>query len=444
MKSVFGIPTLRFEPERRNKIYLMITTDNSSVGPNELYSRLVDVHEIRSVFDWIGEEVGKFQCRHICVLVQNDELTDKAIVGGVYGLNLEWFLRLIRTVGFNPIGRCFEKTEDGRKHYFTDTSARRFQGGIYEFAGGLFSRWLSLSLERAFKIRSIYTVALNYEGVRLGSLLYFDRSGSVGSLETNHLETIAAAASRRMHEIRSQKLGLMPKIDFTRTLISQLNHEIRTPLNGILGLTQEVVCSASRGEDNSADLVDELMDCADQLQRTVDNLILNSDLIANRIIFEFQSVSEQQICEYVVGIIASFRGKYPEQSVIFTSCVREPGQWISADLRYLKYVIFELIDNALKFSSLDIQVKLQHSEGFLVMEVEDFGLGIPDVVIDEIFNPFVRTEGQKVHNRGNGVGLSIAKRIMDAHEFDLSLLETSCEGTLFELKMPYILDGAQK
>ena len=106
----------------------------------------------------------------------------------------------------------------------------------------------------------------------------------------------------------------------------------------------------------------------------------------------------------------------------------------------MKVAIAELLDNALKFSRIDIQVRLFREDDRLVLEIEDFGCGVSASVVDDLFNPFVRCdiENGKVPHQGNGVGLSIAKKIMDAHEFTLALVQTSAQGSLFAIEMPLI------
>ena len=236
----------------------------------------------------------------------------RGLLGGFYGLSERWFHQLINLLGVNPIRRTYDKTEEGEKYFYTVKKAREFTGSLYEFAGGQVPKWVTTSIERIFGIRKIFTVALNHEDIRLGTVLLFPR-GKLTLDQLEALEQTADAASRRLLEIRNEKLGFSSKERFANALISQINHEIRTPLNGILGLMTEVIDD----RENSSEILDDLYGCADQLQRTIDNLVLNSNLSANLVLFRFQTISTKQMCEVLLHMANGFGEKYPEQSIRF-------------------------------------------------------------------------------------------------------------------------------
>jgi len=414
----------------------MIIADPSSLRSDRLYAELQHLKQLRPVYDWIGRAVSEIDPKLVCIVVQNDEVSNRGIVGGFYGLSEGWFHRLINILGVNPIGRTYHKTAEGEKFFYTVKTAREFNGRLYDLAEGQVPKWITVTIERIFGIQRIFTIALNHGRIPLGTMLLFPRD-ELKREQWDNLESIAAAASRKLLDIRNEKLGFSSHESFANALISQINHEIRTPLNGILGLMSEVVEGSSEKE-NSSEIMEDLIDCADQLQRTVDNLVLNANLNANRIVFQFQKVSVQQVGECIHRTVESLDKKYPEQAVIFKSTYLKSKQYISADIRYMKIALIELLDNALKFSTIDIQVNLFHDDESLILEIEDFGSGVPAAVVHEIFKPFIRGGIERKHYQGNGVGLSIAKKIVDAHEYQLSLEETSPHGSLFVLKMPYL------
>ena len=411
----------------------MIIAAPYSLRSDELLQKLQTLNDVHAVYDCIGEAIAEIDSKLVCIVVQNDEISNKGIVGGLYGLNEKWFLRLINVLGMNPVGRVYEKTEESEKYFYTDTTAREFKGGIYEFAGGQVLRWVSLSIERIFGIGRIFTIALNHDDVPLGTLLLFERN-TLGVEQLAAIENVGSVASRKLLEIRNEKLGLASRNYFAESLISQVNHEIRTPLNGILGLMGEVV-DRSNESGRSSEIMNDLVDCADQLQRTVDNLILVSNLRSERVNFQFQRTSAQQICEWIQLIVESYEEKFPNRSIIFKCPILSNSHCISADSKYLKIAISELIHNALKFSEKEIRIRASLHGTWLMVEVEDFGVGVAANRVNEIFGLFHQIEGENRLRRGSGIGLSIVKNIADTHGFELNLVKTSPQGSVFALKM---------
>ena len=103
----------------------------------------------------------------------------------------------IDILGVNPIGRAYEKTEEGEKYFYTEKAPREFKGGLYELADGQVPKWVALSVERVFSIHQIFTIALNYEDVQLGTLLLFPRQ-ELSAAQWEALGKMGAAASRRL------------------------------------------------------------------------------------------------------------------------------------------------------------------------------------------------------------------------------------------------------
>jgi len=413
----------------------MIIADSFSLWSEKLYAELQNLDELKAVYDWIGLTVSGIDSKLVCIVVQNDEISNKGIVGGFYGLSSKWLLRLIDILGVNPIGRAYEKTEEGEKYFYTEKAPREFKGGLYELADGQVPKWVALSVERVFSIHQIFTIALNYEDVQLGTLLLFPRQ-ELSAAQWEALGKMGAAASRRLLEIRNVKLGFATLDNWAKSLISQINHEIRTPLNGILGLMNEVVpCGSS---DTPSEIIDDLHDCANQLQRTVENWILISDFNSKRVSFQFERISIHEVCERILQIIESFKIKYSQRLIVSETAVCGEPQFVIADWKFLETAVVELIDNALKFSRNEVRIRVSYEGKYLVFEVEDFGVGVSENQLNEIFKPFHLYRQKDRIYRGTGVGLSIVKNIADAHHFELILVRTSPSGSVFALKMPVI------
>ena len=99
-----------------------------------------------------------------------------------------------------------------------------------------------------------------------------------------------------------------------------------------------------------------------------------------------------------------------------------------------------MLNNAVKYSLPDsdpIQVSYKSREGYAVIRITDFGIGIPEEVLMHIFEPFYRVDRSRSKETGGyGLGLSLCKTIMEAHEGKIEVQSRPQEGTTVSLFFP--------
>jgi two-component system, OmpR family, sensor histidine kinase ArlS len=103
----------------------------------------------------------------------------------------------------------------------------------------------------------------------------------------------------------------------------------------------------------------------------------------------------------------------------------------------LVVLLFILLDNALKYSASSIELYIGYENDHVFLSVEDHGIGIPKEDIAHIFERFYRVD--KARNRetgGTGIGLSIAKQIVDSHGGNINVVSKEGEGTSFTVTLP--------
>jgi two-component system phosphate regulon sensor histidine kinase PhoR len=99
-----------------------------------------------------------------------------------------------------------------------------------------------------------------------------------------------------------------------------------------------------------------------------------------------------------------------------------------------------LVDNAIKYSPIkpDITIATESRHGHLHILVTDQGIGMAKEVLGSVFEPFYRVPTGNVHNvKGFGLGLSYVKKIVEAHEGQVSVKSKLGEGSTFEISLPY-------
>lgn len=219
--------------------------------------------------------------------------------------------------------------------------------------------------------------------------------------------------------------------------ISNITHELKTPL-----ATVSVAVEALRsfGGMQNAERTKEYLDIsASELQRLsllVDK-VLKLSLFENRELeIKKEKIDLKQLISEVLNTMKlqfeAHRAKVnlSEEGLYFT---------VDADRLHITSVIFNLLDNALKYSKEkpEINIRLKHQSDTIVLEVEDRGIGIPADFRTKIFDKFFRVPTGDHHNiKGYGLGLSYVAHVIKRHNGSISVESEPGKGSLFTVKLP--------
>jgi len=176
----------------------------------------------------------------------------------------------------------------------------------------------------------------------------------------------------------------------------------------------------------------------ERMQRLVEDLLILTRIDAGRMKLRKEVVN--------VGILVSAVCEQAQrlakgQEII---CDVAPGiSEICADADRLQQVLLNLIDNALKFTPASGRVELMaygKNTNEVVIQVHDTGVGIPAEVLPHVFDRFYRADPSRVRlpqqAGGNGLGLSIAKELVEAHGGKVTISSTPGEGTTVSISLP--------
>jgi len=131
---------------------------------------------------------------------------------------------------------------------------------------------------------------------------------------------------------------------------------------------------------------------------------------------------------------ASFEGSCKKKRLVLELVFAEKETLVSADLARIQQVLYNLIDNAIKFSNNDssIVVSVETKSNKVFVSVKDFGIGIPKESIKRIWERFYKTDlSRGKDKRGTGLGLPITKEIITAHNENINVISTEGVGTEF-------------
>ena len=218
--------------------------------------------------------------------------------------------------------------------------------------------------------------------------------------------------------------------------LSNMSHELRTPLNGVLGYVQILLRDRSLGSRNRESL-EAIKNCGQHLLALINDVLDLSKIEAGRLEVESSACDFHVLLKSVEQMITPrARGKGIEFAL---SVSAEVPRTIRTDPTKLKQVLVNLAGNAVTFTSAG-SVRLRIAEapkGMLRLEVEDTGMGMSEVEMDEIFDPFKQAEGGKLSG-GTGLGLAISKRMIEAMGGSLGVRGRSGQGSCFTVSIPLI------
>ena len=215
-------------------------------------------------------------------------------------------------------------------------------------------------------------------------------------------------------------------LQMQRNFVADVSHELRTPLTtlrGNLGLLRHVP-----PPDEQADIVNDMVDESDRLIRLVNDLLQLARVDAGRSLSK-ETVDVSSILEEACR---QARQLDPDRGIE----LKAPDVLnVLGDRDAIKQVVLIALDNALKHSTGNIEVSAQANGTRAEIRVHDFGEGISSDTLEHIFDRFYRgDDASTIH--GFGLGLSIAKSLIDGMDGDISITSVPEQGTTVRIDLP--------
>jgi two-component system OmpR family sensor kinase len=213
-----------------------------------------------------------------------------------------------------------------------------------------------------------------------------------------------------------------------KELLANVSHELRTPLARIR--VAMALVDASRARDPAVAqrlaTVDEELD---ELERLIADVLTSSKLELSA-----QPLRREQVALSPLLAKSSARALLLSQQVIAEI---EPGLEVNADEALLARAIDNLIDNARKYGGKEpLRVEARRADGAVVIAVRDHGPGFAPDELERVFDPFYRGNSARGQASGFGLGLSLARRVAEAHGGSIRAANPPGGGALIELRLP--------
>ena len=222
--------------------------------------------------------------------------------------------------------------------------------------------------------------------------------------------------------------------EYQRTFIANISHDFRSPLTSIKGYLEAILDGTIPPEMYEKYLTRVISE-TDRLNKLTQGLLTLNSLDSKG----YLSRTNFDINRVIKDTAASFEGTCDAKNIVVDLTFSETITMVYADLGKIQQVLYNLIDNAIKFSHPDsviyIQTSLRYEKVFI--SVKDTGIGIPKGSLKKIWERFYKTDQSRGKDkRGTGLGLAIVKEIIQNHGETIDVISTEGVGTEFIFTLP--------
>lgn len=241
---------------------------------------------------------------------------------------------------------------------------------------------------------------------------------------------LAASLSYMANEIARSE-------DNQKKFIANVSHDFRSPLTSIKGYLE-----AMQDGTIPPELYDKylgiLLNETDRLIKLTNSLLTLNNLNMKGVVLEKTTFDINQV---IRSTAASFEGTCRRKKIGIDLVLTGDTLPVLADKGKIEQVLYNLLDNAIKFSHADSTIKIETSEkhGKVFVSVKDHGIGIPKDSLKLIFDRFYKTDlSRGKDKKGTGLGLSITKEIIQAHNENINVISTEGVGSEFIFSLPVV------
>jgi|GEM_PF-3742569 len=220
-----------------------------------------------------------------------------------------------------------------------------------------------------------------------------------------------------------------------REFIANITHDLRTPLTMVKAYAEMIRDMSAAGNEKAMRHAQVVIDEAERLTTLVSDIQSLSKIKSGT---DALSVTEFDFNKYCQSIINQFKELHTNSG--FTISYESPkGVFVRADADKIRRVLFNLVGNAINYAKdEDKQVKVSISVTagkFILVQIIDNGRGISEDELATVWTRYYRARQTKRTVSGSGLGLSIVKEILEAHQVEYGAVSTLGEGTTFWFKL---------
>jgi PAS domain S-box-containing protein len=298
---------------------------------------------------------------------------------------------------------------------------------VNEFKDDPNNNWLEIEFRIMRKDKQI---------VWVNEIIFVNRNKE-GKIEESFGRVYNISAYKEKENNLFKEVDELQKINVSKdNFIAMLSHDLRAPFTSILGFSEILLNETQLSDKEKNEYLSYINDSSQNQLQLINDLLEWSRLQTGKLKIEPHRVQAQSM---VFNCVSSLTGNAMRKNINIK--VNVPGDlYISVDETLLLQVITNLLDNAIKFSHEETSIEISaniYNEKLSEFIVKDEGIGISEEVKDKLFKVgrIFSTEGTK-GERGTGLGLALAKQIVEQHGGDIWFYSNVGEGSEFHVTLP--------
>ncbi len=227
--------------------------------------------------------------------------------------------------------------------------------------------------------------------------------------------------------------------------LNNMSHEFRTPMSGFLGFAQ--ILKDELPDEHNKKIADMLIESGNRLMTTLNSILQFSQLESDKV---ETNHTEIHVKDIIKNLVKKFQNTIRGKGLEVKSNLRNKNIIVLADEKLLNRALGLIINNAIKFTkngaiTFEAGKTLQHNKEWAVIGITDTGIGISKDKLNIIFNEFRQvSEGKTRSYEGTGLGLTIAKKIVEMLQGYITVESQIGKGSRFAIHLPLVLSGNGK
>jgi len=233
-----------------------------------------------------------------------------------------------------------------------------------------------------------------------------------------------------IRDVTKEKEIAQMKNDF----VSNVSHELRTPLASIIGFSSTIRNDKNMPREVQEEFLTIIYEESQRLSQLIEDILNLSRIESGQIKSKREDID---IGAIIKEVFEGYKIQAEKKGLELSYQIEENLPTLYADVNEIKQILINLVGNAIKFTDKgSVFISLVKENDFLILKVQDTGIGIPKGDFDLIFEKFHRVERVGRQIEGTGLGLSIVKEIVNLYNGTIQIESEENKGTCFKIKFP--------